>query len=255
MAGNGTIGLELVEDLDDFDAVLIPWGGGGLTTGIASALQALRPRDEGLRLRAGDGRAGRRRPFANGARAGQGRVPPSFIDGAGSGALLPKMWEHARDARHRCVRRSRSRTRRPACDCCSSARVSSARAQPGSPSRRRWPGSPVTGRVVCIVSGGNIDSASASRRSSKAASRTSRRASARARRRPRARGSHGPTSGRIATSIEPRTSASTRARRRCSSSTGPYSATNRSRPAGARSDQTSMQVDRTDPRDRRRPSR
>ena len=43
IAGNGTIGLELVEDLDDFDAVLIPWGGGGLTTGIASAVKQLRP--------------------------------------------------------------------------------------------------------------------------------------------------------------------------------------------------------------------
>ncbi|MDQ5820797.1 MAG: pyridoxal-phosphate dependent enzyme, partial [Actinomycetota bacterium] len=43
MAGNGTIGLELVDDLDDFDTVLIPWGGGGLTVGIASAVKALRP--------------------------------------------------------------------------------------------------------------------------------------------------------------------------------------------------------------------
>jgi threonine dehydratase len=43
IAGNGTAGLELVEDLDDFDAVLIPWGGGGLSTGIASAVKALRP--------------------------------------------------------------------------------------------------------------------------------------------------------------------------------------------------------------------
>ena len=33
MAGNGTIGLELVEDLDEIDTVLVPWGGGGLTTG------------------------------------------------------------------------------------------------------------------------------------------------------------------------------------------------------------------------------
>jgi threonine dehydratase len=41
IAGNGTIGLELVEQLDGIDAVLIPWGGGGLTTGIASALHAL----------------------------------------------------------------------------------------------------------------------------------------------------------------------------------------------------------------------
>src|SRR6185436_6859008 len=41
MAGNGTIGLEIVEDLPDFDAVVIPWGGGGLTCGIATALRAL----------------------------------------------------------------------------------------------------------------------------------------------------------------------------------------------------------------------
>ena len=40
MAGNGTIGLELAEDLPDADAVLVPWGGGGLFTGIASALAA-----------------------------------------------------------------------------------------------------------------------------------------------------------------------------------------------------------------------
>ena len=44
MAGNGTIGLEILEDLPDVDAVLVPWGGGGLTCGIASALQAGRSR-------------------------------------------------------------------------------------------------------------------------------------------------------------------------------------------------------------------
>ncbi len=43
MAGNGTIGLEIAEDAPEFDAVVIPWGGGGLTSGIASALKALRP--------------------------------------------------------------------------------------------------------------------------------------------------------------------------------------------------------------------
>ena len=42
-AGNGTIGLELAEQLEDIDAVLIPWGGGGLTTGVASALRAVSP--------------------------------------------------------------------------------------------------------------------------------------------------------------------------------------------------------------------
>ena len=43
MAGNGTIGLEILEDLPDPDAVVIPYGGGGLTVGIASAIRALRP--------------------------------------------------------------------------------------------------------------------------------------------------------------------------------------------------------------------
>ena len=43
MAGNGTIGLEILEDLPDPDAVVIPYGGGGLTVGIATAIRALRP--------------------------------------------------------------------------------------------------------------------------------------------------------------------------------------------------------------------
>ena len=43
MAGNGTIGLEILEDLPDVDAVIIPYGGGGLSAGIASAIRALKP--------------------------------------------------------------------------------------------------------------------------------------------------------------------------------------------------------------------
>ena len=46
MAGNGTIGLEILEDLPDADAVLVPYGGGGLSFGIASALPALAPHCE-----------------------------------------------------------------------------------------------------------------------------------------------------------------------------------------------------------------
>ena len=59
MAGNGTIGLELVEQLDDIDAVLIPWGGGGLSTGIASALHALTPDTKVYVCEPEIGRAGR----------------------------------------------------------------------------------------------------------------------------------------------------------------------------------------------------
>ena len=43
MAGNGTIGLEILEDLPDVDAVLVPFGGGGLSNGIACAVRALKP--------------------------------------------------------------------------------------------------------------------------------------------------------------------------------------------------------------------
>jgi threonine dehydratase len=43
MAGNGTIALELLEDLPDLDTVVIPWGGGGLSCGIAAVLRALAP--------------------------------------------------------------------------------------------------------------------------------------------------------------------------------------------------------------------
>ncbi len=44
MAGNGTIGLELAEDAPEFDTVIVPWGGGGLTTGIAAPRRGVRRR-------------------------------------------------------------------------------------------------------------------------------------------------------------------------------------------------------------------
>src|SRR6185295_111785 len=44
IAGNGTIGLEILEDLPDVDAIVVPYGGGGLSCGIATAIQALSPR-------------------------------------------------------------------------------------------------------------------------------------------------------------------------------------------------------------------
>ena len=57
ISGNGTIGLEIVEDLPDVDAVIAPIGGGGLLAGAAIALKALRPGGQGLRGRTGDRRA------------------------------------------------------------------------------------------------------------------------------------------------------------------------------------------------------
>src|SRR4029079_406706 len=94
MAGNGVIGLELAEQLDAIDTVLVAWGGGGLTTGIASALAAASP---STRVVACEPETGA--PLAASLAAGapvEVDYRPSFVDGAGSKALLPPMWERAR---------------------------------------------------------------------------------------------------------------------------------------------------------------
>ena len=57
MAGNGTIGLEILEDLPDVDAVVIPWGGGGLASGIGAAVRALAPGCRIYRRRGGNRRS------------------------------------------------------------------------------------------------------------------------------------------------------------------------------------------------------
>jgi threonine dehydratase len=95
MAGNGTIGLELAEDAPQFDSVVIPWGGGGLTTGIASAVKALRPE---VRVVTAEPETGA--PLAAAFAADEPReidFQASWVDGAGGRALLPGMWEHARE--------------------------------------------------------------------------------------------------------------------------------------------------------------
>jgi threonine dehydratase len=95
MAGNGTIGLELAEDALEFETIVIPWGGGGLTTGIASALHALRP---GVRVVTAEPETAA--PLAASLPAGRPveiEYAPSFVDGAGGRALLPTMWDRAQE--------------------------------------------------------------------------------------------------------------------------------------------------------------
>jgi threonine dehydratase len=155
-AGNGTIGLELCEELDSFDAVVVPWGGGGLTTGIASAVKALRP---GVRVVTAEPETAA--PLAASLAAGAPAeidYTPSFVDGAGGRALLPTMWEHARalvdsatsvplgDAAD-AIRRLASQARIVAEGAGALAPAAAVRGAAGE------------GRVICIVSGGNIDAA------------------------------------------------------------------------------------------------
>ena len=96
MAGNGTIGLELLEDLPDVDTVLVPFGGGGLSTGIASAVKALRPQ---VRVYGVDPEPG---PALSSAFAAGEPVTveyvPSFVDGSGSRGVLDFMWPYLSEA-------------------------------------------------------------------------------------------------------------------------------------------------------------
>jgi threonine dehydratase len=95
MAGNGTIGLELAEELPDADAVLVPWGGGGLFTGIASALSVLRPQTRAYAIQPETGAAVSAALAAGEPREAPG-FAPSFVDGAGAKVVLPGMWARAR---------------------------------------------------------------------------------------------------------------------------------------------------------------
>ncbi len=94
MAGNGTIALEILEDLPDVDAVVIPWGGGGLTCGIASVLRQLRPA-----CRIFTAEVATAAPFAASLAAGAPTeidYQPSWVDGIGAKAVFPQMFERAR---------------------------------------------------------------------------------------------------------------------------------------------------------------
>jgi threonine dehydratase len=154
MAGNGTIGLEILEDLPDVDAILVPYGGGGLVTGIASALRARSPQTRIYAVEPATAAA------LNGALAA-GRptdvdFTPSWIDGSGSSHVLPEMFAHVRELidgaftvsleeTAAAVRMLAERTRIVA-EGAGALALAAALAGKGG-----------QGRVVCVVSGGNID--------------------------------------------------------------------------------------------------
>ena len=95
MAADGTIGLEIVEDLPDVDVVLVPWGGGGLSIGIAAAIRAVKPSCRVFAVEV-DGAA----PLAPSLAAGRPVVVdyrPSFVDGIGSKTVFQNMFDLARE--------------------------------------------------------------------------------------------------------------------------------------------------------------
>lgn len=169
IAGNGTIGLEILDELPDVDAVLVPYGGGGLSCGIAAAVRALRPE---ARVYACE--VATATPLAESLAAGEPRTvehTPSFVDGIGGKSVLPAMWPLARDllagalvapleAVAEAVRLLAGRARVVAEG---AGATSVACALAGGGGNAHWTGRGDTGaplagkKVVCVVSGGNID--------------------------------------------------------------------------------------------------
>jgi threonine dehydratase len=156
MAGNGTIGLELIEDLPDVDTVVVPVGGGGLITGIASAVKQLRP---GTRVVSSqpETAAAMAASIEQGAPA-EIEYRPTWIDGAGAKAILPGMWPYLEEVVDEAavvtveqvaeaVRLLAERLRVIA-EGAGALSVAAALA-----------GKVGGGKVACIVSGGNIDAA------------------------------------------------------------------------------------------------
>jgi threonine dehydratase len=156
MAGNGTIGLEILEDLPQVDTVLVPFGGGGLSCGIASALAGARSKARVVACEVETAT-----PLRTALEAGAPRRVermPSFVDGIGGAGVLPEMWpliqrlidsdavvslEEAAAAIRLLVERVHLVAE-------GAGAVPLAAALSGR----------VTGRVVCcVISGGNIDTA------------------------------------------------------------------------------------------------
>ena len=154
MAGNGTIGVEILDDLPDPDAVVIPYGGGGLTGGIASAIKALRPRTRVITAEP-ETAAGMAAAFAAGQPA-DADYRPSFVDGAGGRRVLDSVWPLVQplvdDALAIPVAEVAGAVRTLAERVRVIAEGAGALAPAAALSGRAG-----TGKVVCVVSGGNIN--------------------------------------------------------------------------------------------------
>lgn len=155
MAGNGTIGLEILEDLPDVEAIVIPFGGGGLSCGIASAVRALKP---GVKLYAAE--VSSAAPLAASLAAGRPTevtFTPSFVSGIGAPFVFPEMWPLASQLLDgslvveiaQVAEAIRLMNERNHIVAEGAGAVALAAALGGGAG---------TGKIACIVSGGNIDS-------------------------------------------------------------------------------------------------
>jgi threonine dehydratase len=160
MAGNGTIALEVLEDLPDVDGIVIPWGGGGLTCGIASALRELRPQ---CRIFAAEVETAA--PLAASLAAGtptEVEYQPSWVDGIGAKAVFPQMFERARQLIDGSIVADLESVAEALRLLITHNHVV-AEGAGACPVACALSGKAGGGKIVCVVSGGNIDPAKLAR--------------------------------------------------------------------------------------------
>ncbi len=154
MAGNGTIGLEILADLPDPDAIVIPYGGGGLTAGIASAVKALRPQTRIITAEPETAAA-----LAAALRAGhpaEVAYQASFVDGSGSRRVLDSMWPLVRQLVDDALAVPVAEVAAAVRTLAERARVVAEGAGALAPAAA-LSGRAGHGKIVCVVSGGNIN--------------------------------------------------------------------------------------------------
>jgi len=158
ISGNGTAGLEIVEDLPDVDAVVAPVGGGGLLAGIGIALRALRP---GARVYAAEPEtaAPLQRSFERNAASRFDEWTASFVDGAGGKSVLETMWPLLREYVDESIVVSLDDAARAMRLVAERARVIAEGAAACAVAAATAPAMAARGHrnVVAVVSGGNVD--------------------------------------------------------------------------------------------------
>ncbi len=155
IAGHGTMGLEILEDAPDTAAVIAAIGGGGLITGVGSAIRLLRP-DIRIWGTEPETAAPAARSFAQGSPQVFHQWQASFVDGAGGHSVFPRMWERMKPVVDGCIVVSLDQTKRAMRLLAEKARVVSEGAG-ALALAAALTGQAGQGPIVAIVSGGNVD--------------------------------------------------------------------------------------------------
>ena len=155
IAGHATMGLEILEDAPDTVAVIASIGGGGLITGVASAIKALRPE---IRILGAEPEtaAPAALSFAMGSPQVFKEWKHSFVDGAGGQSLFPRMWQRMKPLVDGCIVVSLEETKQAMRIMADRMRIISEGAG-ALPLAAALTGKAGQGPIVAIVSGGNID--------------------------------------------------------------------------------------------------